>query len=127
MVLNSLARLAWRPFADSPIHVEQYVDGDNYVIRAELPGLDPARHIHLAVIDGELRIRAERATDERTNGHSEFRYGPFYRGVALPRTAKPDAVSASYDRGILEVRVALDTGRPRGHDIAIAQVAAGHN
>jgi HSP20 family protein len=57
----AVAKLFWSPFADWDIPVETYADGDRFVVRAELAGLDPTRDIQLAVVDGELRIRAERS------------------------------------------------------------------
>jgi HSP20 family protein len=91
------------------IRVEEYVDGETYVIRAELPGLDPNKDIELSVEDGVLHLRAERkerTEEERPDGfRSEFRYGRMSRSVRLPEGASDADVAATYKDGILEVRM----------------------
>jgi HSP20 family molecular chaperone IbpA len=85
-------------------------DGDDAVLRVELPGLDAANDVNVDVDRGRLVIHGERR-DERTedqNGRSlrEVRYGSFRRSFALPSHVTADAVTASYDAGVLSVRVA---------------------
>jgi HSP20 family protein len=57
-----------------------------------------------------LVVRGERR-DERAEDHDgrtlrEVRYGSFRRAFALPAHVSADAVTASYDAGVLTVRVA---------------------
>jgi HSP20 family protein len=90
--------------------VEVERDGDDAVVRLELPGLDPARDVTVEVDSGQLVVHGERR-DERTeerDGRSlrEVRYGSFRRSFHLPAHVTADAVSASYDAGVLTVRVA---------------------
>lgn len=99
--------LAWLPLGGPSIRVEKYVDGEMFVVRAELPGVDPEKNIQVAVVDRELRIRCERDDEHRPKGQSEFHYGSFYRAVPLPAGACEDAVTATYDRGVLEVHIPL--------------------
>lgn len=85
-------------------------DGDDAVVRVELPGLDVDRDVTVEVDRGQLVVRGERR-DERTeeqDGRSlrEVRYGSFFRSFALPQHVTADAISASYDAGVLTVRVA---------------------
>jgi HSP20 family protein len=85
-------------------------DGDDAVVRLELPGLDPARDVTVEVDGDQLVVHGERR-DERTeerDGRSlrEVRYGSFRRSFDLPAHVTADAVSASYDAGVLTVRVA---------------------
>jgi HSP20 family protein len=91
------------------MHLEQFVEDGACVVRAELPGLDPDKDIEVSVADGMLRIQAhreERKEEERPDGYrSEFRYGAFDRSVRLPESATGDDVTASYQDGVLEVRV----------------------
>jgi HSP20 family protein len=96
------------PFRD--IKVEEYVEGDQLVIRAELPGVDPDRDIDVAVDNGVLTISAERRESSREKFgdrgfHSEFRYGSFVRQVRLPAGTSPEVVSATYKDGVLEIRM----------------------
>ncbi|MFX5126514.1 hypothetical protein ABTC57_18860, partial [Acinetobacter baumannii] len=46
------------------IRVDEFRDGDELVVRAELPGIDPDRDLELTVADGFLHISAHR--EERT-------------------------------------------------------------
>lgn len=95
------------PFGGNLIRVEDRVEEDKYVLRAELPGLDPANDIKVSVQDGQLTIEAERSEEKQEGGRSEFAYGSFSRTVTLPAGADEDQVEASYTKGILEVTVAL--------------------
>jgi HSP20 family protein len=91
------------------VRVEEFLDGDTCVIRAELPGLDPNKDIELSVRDGVLHLSAERkehTEEERPDGfRSEFHYGRMSRNVRLPEGASEADVTATYKDGILEVRL----------------------
>lgn len=95
--------------AERMIRIEELRDGDELVIRAEMPGIDPDKDVEIKVRDHLLEIRAERREEESTEGkgtrRSEFRYGSFYRVVPLPADAKEGDVHATYKDGVLEVRV----------------------
>lgn len=95
-----------RPFTQ-PIRVEDYVADGRYVVRAELPGLDPEKQIEVTVEKGILTIRAERQEEHEGKYRSEFRYGAFSRAVSLPESADESDVTATYIKGILEVSVGL--------------------
>lgn len=83
--------------------VEDYVEDGTYVVRAELPGLDPAKDIQVSLEGDMLTISAERREEHKESRRSEFRYGSFTRSVRLPATTKIEDVKARYDNGILEV------------------------
>lgn len=87
------------------IRVEDEQKDGSYELRAEIPGVDPAKDVDVTVRDGVLTIRAERSERKETNGHSEFSYGSFIRSVTLPGGADEDGIKASYDKGILTVSV----------------------
>jgi HSP20 family molecular chaperone IbpA len=101
--------LTLRPYLAQPIRVEEFVEGDHYMIRAELAGIDPEKDVEVTIGSGYLTIRAERS--DRTEGkhRSEFRYGSFSRTMGLPANADEDAVTASYRDGILTISVGLKT------------------
>lgn len=91
------------------MRLEEFIDGDTCVIRAELPGIDPERDVDLSVADGVLHLsaeREERTEEDRPEGYrSEFRYGRLMRDIRLPEGTSEADVTASYKDGILEVRV----------------------
>ena len=85
-------------------------DGDYAVVRVELPGVDVEKDVNVEVDKGQLVIHGERR-DERTEDQegrtlSEVRYGSFRRSFRLPAHVTGEAISASYDAGVLTVRVA---------------------
>ena len=96
-----------RPAASHPMRLEDSIKDDTYVLRAELPGLDPDKDIEVTVSKGVLTISAHRHEETEGKHRSEFRYGAFARSVTLPEGADQDHVRASYDRGVLEVVLAL--------------------
>ncbi|HEX9835085.1 MAG TPA: Hsp20/alpha crystallin family protein [Mycobacterium sp.] len=87
------------------LRVEDEAKDGNYEVRAEIPGIDPAKDVDITVRDGVLTIKAERIENKESNGHSEFSYGSFLRSVTLPAGADEDAIKANYDKGILTVSV----------------------
>jgi HSP20 family molecular chaperone IbpA len=103
--LPSLSEL-WRG-AFHPIRIEDRMEPDRYVVRAELPGIDPEKDVDVSVEGGVLRVSAERQESTVEKGHSEFRYGSFRRQITLPKGADEDAVQASYRDGILEIVVPI--------------------
>jgi HSP20 family protein len=85
-------------------------EGDDAIVRVEIPGLDPEQDVAVELTGRQLVIRGERR-DEQTrneNGRSvrELRYGSFRRSFLVPRGVSADAVSATYEAGVLNVRIA---------------------
>jgi len=99
--------------------VEDYVKDNNYVVRVELPGMEPEKDIEITVTDGTLTIRAERREEHAEAHRSEFRYGSFSRSVALPDRADTEHITATYDKGILQVSVPVPEAKEQGRRIAI--------
>ena len=97
------------PADAKPMKVEEFVEDGAYVIRAELPGIDPEKDVDITVADGLLHLtatREERSEEERPDGYrSEFHYGSLRRSMRLPEGATADTITATYSDGILEVRV----------------------
>ncbi|MFP3907677.1 MAG: Hsp20/alpha crystallin family protein [Acidimicrobiales bacterium] len=105
--------------------VEEFEEDGTMVVRAEMPGIDPDRDLEITMTDGLLRIKAERRqeskTEEKKGYRSEFRYGSFTRTVALPAGVTEEDVTASYDDGILEVRMPMDHGRAEAKKIPVSR------
>lgn len=88
-------------------------DGDDAVVRVELPGVDVEKDVNVEVdssggvsrlvIHGEHRDEHNEAEHGRTL--REIRYGSFRRSFQLPAHVTGEAIAASYDAGVLTVRV----------------------
>jgi HSP20 family protein len=114
---DALVRAAFGPSAGWPTARASFTpaaeivrDGEDAVVRLELPGVDVASDVTVELADGSLVVRGERR-DERAEDQDgrtlrEVRYGLFRRAFTLPTHVSADAVSASYDAGVLTVRVA---------------------
>jgi HSP20 family protein len=99
--------LTLRPYLAQPIRIEDRVEGDRYVVKAELAGIDPGKDLEVTVGDGYLTIHAERSDKTEGKHRSEFRYGSFTRTVGLPANADEDDITAAYRDGILTISVGL--------------------
>lgn len=114
----SLAGL--RPVFDNRLlRLEDEIKDGRYYVRAEIPGIDPAKDAEITVHDGRLTIKAERSESKQENGRSEFSYGSFERTVTLPAGADENDVKASYDKGILSVSVGLVDTAPQPKRITV--------
>jgi len=93
--------------------VESFVRGEELVVRADLPGIDP-KHVELAVEGDRLTIKGERkVVDEGKRGerfHREVSYGRFERTLVLPGGVDAESVKATYHDGVLEVTMKLPKG-----------------
>jgi HSP20 family protein len=106
------------------LRAEERREGDDIVVRFELPGVDPERDVEISVVDGVLHIRAERHEEterrEQDSYRSEFRYGSFVRNVVLPPGVDEDAIRASYKDGILELRMPAGKEKPEAKRISVS-------
>jgi HSP20 family protein len=97
---NTLRR--WMPAMDL---VES---GDHFVLRADLPGLDQ-EDVKIELDDSTLTISGERKAEHEEKEEGYYRleraFGSFSRTLQLPKGIDPEAVNASFDRGVLEVRI----------------------
>jgi HSP20 family protein len=111
----------WRREGSRTMRIEDELTGDAYLVRAEIPGVDPDRDVHVNVSHGVLTITAERREESRDTSRSEFHYGSFLRRVTLPEGADDSDISATYGNGILEVSVPIVAGKESVRDIPIAR------
>jgi HSP20 family protein len=95
--------------AEDLIRVEEYREDSTLVIRAELPGIDPDKDVELTVSGGMLDIRAERREEEKQEEkgylRQELRYGSLSRSLPLPEGVAESDITATYQSGILEIRI----------------------
>lgn len=86
------------------------IEGDeHYLLRVDLPGLRE-EDVNVQLEHDVLTISGERRTETDSAGNAttlriERAVGAFSRQVTLPDGVDADGVAASFDRGVLEVRV----------------------
>ena len=82
---------------------------DHFVLRADLPGL-AEEDVKIEVEDRMLTISGERKTEHETDRRpattaSSARSARFSRSLTLPEGIDAEAITASFDRGVLEIRI----------------------
>jgi HSP20 family molecular chaperone IbpA len=105
--------------AQQMIRLEEFTEEGRYVLRAELPGIDPDKDVEVSVADGVLTIHAERKEQQKEGRRTEFRYGSFTRSIALPAGADDYDITAVYDKGVLEIAVGLKEPTETTHKIKV--------
>ena len=108
---DALVRAAFGTNRSAPVlrpAAEISRDGEDALVRLELPGVDPANDVTVEVDRGRLVVRGERRDqrEDEERGLREVRYGAFRREFTLPEQVNDEAVTASYDAGVLSIRVA---------------------
>jgi HSP20 family protein len=85
------------------------------VITAKLPGVDE-KDVDVAVSGDTLTIKAERKVEHQGKGgderHPDRRAEPFARSVRLPFEVSDEEINATFDEGVLTVRVQKLTEAP---------------
>ena len=104
--------------------VDLYRDGDQYVLNADLPGIDPGS-VDLDVDGQLLTIRAQRtaAAHEGVKWLAEERpHGTYLRQFSLGEGVDSEHISASYDNGVLSVLMPVsEKAKPRKIQINTAE------
>jgi HSP20 family protein len=81
---------------------------EHYVLTADLPGLSQ-EDINLEFEGDVLTISGERKAEQTERREGYYRLerasGAFSRSLTLPEGVDPDAVTATFDKGVLEVRI----------------------
>jgi HSP20 family protein len=93
--------------------VETYRKDNEYVVRLDLPGVDP-KDVQVLAEGNVLSISGERKTEQKGQDYQETFYGKFQRSITLPQGVETDKIAARCEHGVLEIRVPLPaqlTGR----------------
>ena len=81
---------------------------DSFVLRADLPGLAEG-DVSIELEENVLTVAGERKAEheERKEGYYrvERSTGAFRRSLTLPEGVDADAITATFDKGVLEVRI----------------------
>ena len=112
-----LESVAWSPVVD----IEE--TKNDYVIRAELPGLDKDK-VKVVVEDGILTLSGERDLERKVEGKTFHRversYGTFSRSFTLPEAVNSEGVEAKFKDGLLEIHVAkLEELLPKSIEVRV--------
>ena len=110
-------RLARRSFGQNPAMPLDIVRRDSDVtLRFDVPGID-RDSIEVTVDRGILSVSVKRQEERSENDKffvRERTMGTFTRRVRLSENLNADGVEASYDNGVLEVRIpVLEQAKPR--------------
>jgi HSP20 family protein len=81
---------------------------DHFVLRADLPGLSD-EDVQIELEDNVLTVSGERKTEHEDRNEGYYRVeratGAFRRSLTLPEGVNADAIAATFDKGVLEVRI----------------------
>ena len=84
--------------------VDIYEEGDNLVLKAELPGINPD-DVEVRVEENTLYLKGERKFEKEVKEENYHRvervYGTFARTFSLPNTIDSEKVAANYKDGVL--------------------------
>ena len=84
--------------------VDIYENGDNLVLKAELPGLSP-EDVEIRVENNTLYLKGERNFEKEVKEQNYHRversYGTFTRTFSLPNSVDADKVAANFKDGVL--------------------------
>jgi HSP20 family protein len=85
-------------------------DGE-LIVKAELPGIDPAKDMEITVDEDFLTIKGEKTQEKEVKEEDRYvherRYGKFVRRIPVPEGVSADKISAMYKDGVLTVKVML--------------------
>jgi HSP20 family protein len=81
---------------------------EHFVLRADLPGLSEG-DVNVELEDNVLTVSGERKAEHESRKEGYYRIerasGGFQRSLTLPEGVNADAIEASFDKGVLEVRI----------------------
>jgi len=107
--------------------MDLYRDADNYVLNADLPGIDP-QSVDVDVDGQLLSIRAERTAPTRDDVRwiaRERSAGSYLRRFTLGQGIDTAHISASYDNGVLSVVLPVsEKAKPRKVEVQTSSLAA---
>lgn len=79
---------------------------NDYVIKAELPGIDP-KDIDISLTNDLLTIKGEKKQEKEEKEENyhliERSYGSFTRSIRLPGQVQSNKINASFKNGVLKV------------------------
>ena len=119
---NGGAARRWVPAMDL-VETEEH-----FVLRADLPGLSE-EDVSIELEDNVLTVSGERKAEHEEKKEGFYRmersFGQFRRSLTLPDGVDADAIAATFDKGVLQVRIPKPEARkPRKVAIQVGDRAA---
>jgi HSP20 family protein len=102
--------LTWRQLDGEMLNpaMDVHQTGDEIIVTASLPGLK-AEDVDITITGQTLAVRGEFKADEKVERdqylYRERRYGTFHRQVELPVRVQGDATTATFEDGVLTLRI----------------------
>ena len=101
--------------------------GEHFVLKADLPGMTE-NDVNIEIENNVLTISGERKTEHEEKHEGYYRLeratGAFARSLTLPEGIDAEAVSATFDNGVLEVRIPKPAqAQPRKVQIGVGGAA----
>jgi HSP20 family protein len=139
-IQNEMNRL-FNTFFDTPTHsngathrrwipaMDLVETEDSFVLSADLPGVSES-DVNIEVEDNVLTISGERKSEHEDRKAGYYRversYGSFRRSLTLPEGVDPEAVKATFDKGVLQVTVPKpEQQTPRKVQITVGGASTG--
>ena len=102
--------------------VNTYVEGNNYCVEAELPGINK-KDIDVSIDGNILTLRGERRESKERKEENyyihESQYGSFVRRLTLPEEVNTEKVHAAYDNGVLRISMPIEKKLAAGRKVLI--------
>ena len=111
--IDQLARELWQSWQPELLsnelvpHIDMYEEKGELVIKGELPGVNK-ENLEVTLDRGTLTIKAEKkeeVDDDATHHSRERYYGKYVRSMSLPPDIDEDKISATFENGVLELRI----------------------
>jgi HSP20 family protein len=103
-----LPRLKFSEFAEVSPAVDIFEEGDDVVLKAEIPGVDK-EDLKVDIADDIITISGEKKSVEKVERKDFYRcersVGSFTRKLRLPTETQTDKAKASFKDGTLEIRI----------------------
>lgn len=106
--------------------VEMFEREGKLIVRADLPGLKKDE-VKVEVTDKAITISGERRSESEEKGegfyHSERSYGSFFRRIPLPEGANTEDANATFNGGVLEIKMPAPEKRSTGRRLEIKEAS----
>ncbi len=114
---GGLKEAEWTP------RVDVYENKDNFVVKAELPGIDP-KDLEVRIEDETLYLKGERKLEKEQKEENYYKreraYGSFARSFSLPSSVNTEKVLAEYKDGLLRLTLPKwEEAKPKSIQVAV--------